>query len=241
MPDFEYEKKVWKRDFKFVAGVDEVGRGAWAGPVVAGAVVWPALASARSHLADSVKINDSKKLNVKQREIAEAWIKKNCLAWGIGEVSASTIDKIGIVKATERAFRRALAQCNARLVSNISNGSNFSNIRRVDFLLIDAFYIPYVRGLRRKNQLAIVKGDEKSISVASASIIAKVYRDKLMVRHARPGLARPGTGRHLAKLGRYGWERNKGYGTKEHQEAIAKHGLSRLHRKSFVPQKLLKD
>jgi len=112
-------------------------------------------------------INDSKKLTSKQREAADKWIRKNALSFGIGEASVAQINKFGIKKATEIAFRRSI--------------HSISQYHNIDFLLIDAFYIPYVRGLRRKNQKAIVKGDSLSISIAAASIIAKVYRDKLML------------------------------------------------------------
>ena len=93
----------------------------------------------------------------------------------------------------------------------------------IDYLLIDAFYIPYVKGLRRKNQLAIVKGDTKSISIAAASIVAKVYRDKLMTALAKE-----------KGYKKYKWHKNKGYGTKEHRQAIKRYGITKLHRKKFV-------
>lgn len=206
-PNFSYEKRVWKKGFKFVAGADEVGRGAFAGPVVAAAVVWPSRNGRTLEALEKIGqigINDSKKLSAKKREELAGFIKKNCHAWGVGEASVATINKLGIVKATQIAFRKALQKCGT-----------------VDFLLVDAFYVRYARGLRRKNQLAIIKGDGKSISIASASIVAKVYRDNLMVTLGK-------------KHKDYAWHKNAGYGTKEHQEAIKKHGLTRLHRKMFV-------
>jgi ribonuclease HII len=220
-PTFKYEEKVWRRDFRFVAGADEVGRGALAGPIVAGAVVFD---SARPGLAEveAVGIDDSKRLTKIKREELDRFIKKNCLAWGIGEVPVAFINRRGIVAATRCAFRRAIVECNRKLTLDSRHWT-------VDFLLVDAFYIPYVKGLRRKNQLAIVKGDQKSLSIAAASIVAKVYRDKLMVSLARC---------HLERLGMYGWERNKGYGTREHQTAIRRWGPTRLHRKLFI-RKLL--
>ncbi|OGY08731.1 MAG: ribonuclease HII [Candidatus Blackburnbacteria bacterium RIFCSPHIGHO2_01_FULL_43_15b] len=214
LPDFSYEKKVWRKGFRFVAGADEVGRGAFAGPLVAAAVVFPSsrvmreISPRRLVEMTAVRIDDSKKLTAKQREKAAEWVKKNALAWGVGEVNVATINRLGIVKATQIAFRKAIKQCG-----------------NVDFLLVDAFYVPYTKGLRRKNQLAIIKGDEKSISIAAASIIAKVYRDNLMSSLARSDLAR---------LGAYRWDKNKGYGTRDHREAIRKHGITRLHRKLFV-------
>lgn len=239
LPDFRYEKAPWKAGFNYVGGIDEVGRGSFAGPVVAGCVVFsnskrvlplgsptafpPAnkrdgLASfvppasrhpfaIETHPSGACLINDSKKLNARQREAADKWIRKNALAFGIGQASVSQINRLGIKKATEIAFRKAIK----------------NSTRGVEFLLIDAFFIPYVKGLRRKNQKAIVKGDEKSISIAAASIIAKVYRDKLM--------ADLGKKRQFKK---YKWDENKGYGTLAHRRAILKYGISRHHRRQFV-------
>lgn len=224
LPNFSYEKKLWKRGFGFVAGADEVGRGALAGPVVGTAVVFLRFANLQALNYSNIRINDSKKLSAKQREKASKWIKRHSLAWGIGEVSVAVINKLGIAKATKMAFRKAIAKCNNRLQSTgyslRHKKAVVSSQKAVDFLLIDAFYLPYTKNLRRKNQLAIIKGDQKSTSIAAASIIAKVYRDKLMVELSR-------------KYRRYGWNKNKGYGTKEHQEAIKKWGITRLHRKEF--------
>jgi len=204
-----------------------------AGPVVAGAVIFvPKSSKNRSVQGVALKgvvnradlgviINDSKKLGPAQRRKADSWIKENCLGWGIGEAPVSFINKHGIVSATRLAFRRAITECNRKLTLD-------SRHRIVDFLLVDAFYVPYTRGLRRKNQLAIIKGDQKSISIAAASIIAKVYRDNLM-----SSLARYQTVSGFAGS-KYGWERNKGYGTREHQTAIRRWGPTRLHRKRFV-------
>jgi ribonuclease HII len=200
-PNFRFERELWKKDYKLVAGVDEVGRGSFAGPVVAGCVVF----APSSHIPQDIRVDDSKKLTPRQREKAEVWIKKNVLAWGVGEASTSLINRIGMGKATKVAFRKAIKSTNSKL----------------DFLLIDAFYIPYVAGLRRKNQKAIIDGDEKSITIGAASIIAKVYRDKLMKKLAR-------------KYPKYGWGRNKGYGTRQHLTAIRKYGITRYHRKVFV-------
>ena len=202
-PDFSYEKKLWKKSFRHVAGCDEVGRGCFAGPVVAGCVIFSK--SVKKGLA--VKINDSKKMTANQREKASYWIKRNASGYGIGKASVSEINKHGIKKASETAFRRAIKNTN----------------KRVDFLLIDAFYLPYVKNLKRKNQLAIVRGDGASFSIASASIIAKVYRDKLMQRLGE-----------AAGFKRFGWGRNKGYGTRKHQRAILNYGITRHHRKQFV-------
>lgn len=215
-----------------MVGADEVGRGALAGPLVAATVIFEQKSTINHAVqgqafkrlvnrADSrVVINDSKKLSAKQRGKAEKWIKKNCLAWGIGVVSVSEINRLGMAKASKMVFRRAIVQCNLKLVLQ-------GLTLQIQFLLIDAFYVPYTRGIKRKNQLAVVRGDEKSFSIAAASIIAKVYRDSLMWDMSK-------------KHKNYKWDQNKGYGTREHQEAIQKYGITRLHRKMFV-RKLLEQ
>jgi ribonuclease HII len=204
LPDFSNEHKLHKQGYKLIAGVDEVGRGCFAGAVVAAAV---AFAPNSNKFSKRIIINDSKKLSEKQREVADKWIRKNAISFGIGQASVAQINRLGIKKATEIAFRKAVKNCNIQ----------------IDYLLIDAFYIPYVKGLRRKNQKAIIKGDTKSISIAAASIVAKVYRDKLMTALSKKAMYR-----------KYKWHKNKGYGTEEHQEMIRKHGTSNLHRKQFV-------
>ncbi len=200
-PDFSFEKRLWKK-FPIVIGVDEVGRGALAGPVVAGAV-------ALKNINIPVKIDDSKKLNAKQREIADKWIRKNCLAFGIGKSPVSVINKYGIVKATEIAFRKAIRSLLVKIE------------KEKTYLLVDAFYIKYVKGIGLKNQKAIIKGDQKSITIASASIIAKVYRDKLMQNLS-------------LKYKKYGWEKNKGYGTKKHRLCLQRYGETVYHRSLFI-------
>lgn len=225
LPDFYFEKQLWERGLNAVGGVDEVGRGCFAGPVVSGCVVFSRTEEFLHPL--SVVVNDSKLLSAKQREIASDWILENCLTWGIGVGSVAKINKIGIVKATNFAFRSAVKDAQAKIN------------RKMDYLLIDAFYIPLIRGFRvprkrwgrcttnnlpsRANQMAIVKGDTKSLSIASASIIAKVYRDRLMT-----GLA----GQLCYR--KYHWDRNKGYGTGDHRQAIVNFGISKHHRKQFV-------
>ena len=228
-PSFAYERKLHKKGYKIIAGVDEVGRGCFAGPVVAGCVVFPAglvvnggVLSRNSPKSThegtpalglpvarhpSILINDSKKLSPKRREIADRWIRKNALAFGIGQASVAQINRLGIKKASEIAFRKAIKDTGIE----------------INYLLIDAFYIPYIKGLRRKNQKPIIKGDTKSISIAAASIVAKVYRDKLMTDLGKK-----------SKYRKYKWTKNKGYGTLDHREAIKKHGTTRQHRKQFV-------
>ena len=227
-PTFFFERKLWKNGFGQIAGVDEVGRGCFAGPVVAAALAFAPMTKAKWLMLNGVRIDDSKKLKPREREIASAWIKKNALSWGIGEVSVGLINRMGIGQATKVAFRSAVIDANRRLQTKgygLRKGNRFntkvSRRKAVDFLLIDAFFIPHVRGLRRKNQKAIIKGDEKSISIAAASIVAKVYRDKLMRKLSH-------------KYPQYGWGRNKGYGTRLHREAILKYGVTEYHRKDFV-------
>lgn len=227
-PSFYFERRLWKKGYRVVAGVDEVGRGCFAGPIVAAAVAFAPMANGKWLMVnkEGIKINDSKKLTPRQRERANKWIKENALTWGIGEAPASLINRIDMAKATKKAFRKAISKARKRLG------------RKIDFLLIDAFFVPYVPGLptrRRKDkkgrfrkypkgrQLAIVNGDEKSLTIGAASIIAKVYRDKMMTNLSKQ-----------SKYKVYGWGRNKGYGTKEHQKAIKKEGITRYHRKAFV-------
>lgn len=204
-PDFVFENRLHRQGYYLVAGVDEVGRGCFAGPVVAGCVVFDRKMCKLEKIP--VRIDDSKKLSSKRREIADEWIRKNAKGVGIGMASVSRINRLGIKKATEIAFRKAIKNCDVQ----------------IDYLLIDAFYIPYVKGLRRRNQKAIIHGDTKSISIAAASIVAKVHRDKLMTELG-----------NKAKYKKYGWGRNKGYGTKEHRNSILKYGISHFHRKLFV-------
>ena len=172
LPDFSFEKELWNKGYQMIGGLDEVGRGCFAGPVVAGCVVFSkqtfdTFKGGSLQGGRTISIDDSKKLRPHQRDLADEWIRQSCLTWGIGEVAVSLINRIGMGKATKVAFRLAVSDANRRLQSS------------VDFLLIDAFYIPFVRGLSRKNQLAIVDGDAKSFSIAAASIIAKVHRDNL--------------------------------------------------------------
>ncbi len=209
MIGFQYERAHWERGL-MVAGADEVGRGALAGPVVAATVVFAPFnfkIPDRVSLVrdDSVRIDDSKQLTRLEREVADKWIRGNCLTFGIGEGSVAEINKFGIVLATNMAYRRAIAQMS----------------HQTSHLLVDAFYIPYLRGIPRTRQTAIVKGDSVSFSIAAASIIAKVYRDELMHRLA-------------CEHEQYYWGSNVGYGTKAHRDAIALYGLTPHHRSLFV-------
>lgn len=194
-PTLNIEKKLWNLGYHYIAGLDEVGRGSFAGPVVVGAVIFP------KDIILPEGIADSKLLKPRQREKLELRIKNLAISWSIAEISVSVINKVGIGKATQMAFRKA--------IKNLEKSP--------DFVLIDAFYIKH---LNRKRQKPIKDGDKVCASISAASIIAKVYRDKLMKKLAK-------------KYPKYGFSKHKGYGTKAHQEAIRRYGLSRIHRKSF--------
>jgi ribonuclease HII len=222
LPDFSYERQLWEIGMEHVAGIDEVGRGCFAGPLFAGCVVFPNDLTIRKIEAEEIYINDSKQLKPNQRRSISKWIKANCVTWGVGEVSVSQINRLGMTRATATAFRRALSKAREKSKA------------RIEYLLIDAFYVPYTRDYPisknikeifdfNSRQLAIKKGDAKSISIAAASIIAKVERDKRMLRLSK---------REKYKI--YGWGRNKGYGTKEHRQAIKRYGITKMHRKQFV-------
>jgi ribonuclease HII len=222
-PNFNHEISLWEK-YELVGGVDEVGRGAFAGPVVSACVLFdPAIARKKIEVA----IDDSKKLHPEIREEASYWIKENALTWGIGSASAAMINRLGIVKATHTSMRRAIKDANRKLTKGI------------EYLLLDAFYLPFLKGIPSKSknsdkgtnlrQLAIIKGDGISKSIAAASIIAKVYRDAIMVDMSKHYI-----------FNCYGWEKNKGYGTKSHLNALHKFGITKQHRKKFVKTHMAK-
>lgn len=214
-PTFKEERKLWKKGYRYVVGLDEVGRGAFAGPVVVGAVVFnkdtPYQQRTRSILAE---INDSKLLKPLKRQRLTEEIKKNSVQALVTSISIAIINKQGIGQATKMAFRKILRQLQQKL-----KGEKL-------FILIDGFHVKYIKGIGLKNQKAIIKGDRKSITIAAASIIAKVYRDGLMKTLGK-------------KYPQYRLGKNKGYGTKQHQKALKKYGLTKVHRKSFNLSKYL--
>lgn len=200
-----YEKEctrtnnLWKYErensrFSHICGIDEVGRGPFAGPVVAGAVILP---------ADSglLYINDSKKLSEKKREELYEKIMEEAISVGIGCIGPQRIDEINILQATYEAMRQAVGQLTVE----------------PDLLLNDAVVIP---GLDME-QIPIIKGDTKSISIGAASIVAKVTRDRMMEQYE-------------SLFPEYGFSSNKGYGTQSHIEAIKKYGMTPIHRRSFI-------
>lgn len=180
--------------YSYICGIDEVGRGPLAGPVVAGAVILP-------KDCDILYINDSKQLSEKKREELYDVIMEKAVATGLGFASPERIDEINILQATYEAMREA--------VSKLSPAP--------DLLLNDAVTIP---GVDIK-QVPIIKGDAKSISIAAASIIAKVTRDRMMVQYAQV-------------FPEYDFAGNKGYGSASHIEALKKYGPTPIHRKSFI-------
>jgi len=194
-PTLDFEKELWGKGYKFVCGLDEVGRGSFAGPVAVGAVIFPKGFPMIDGLADS------KLLKPTSRAKLATTIKSNAISWAVAEIGISKINRFGIGKATQMAFRKAL-----RLLP-----------KQAEYVLVDAFYIKH---LNRKKQQAVKKGDSICASIAAASIIAKVHRDHLMKKLHK-------------KYPKYGLAKNKGYGTKFHQEAIREYGLTRIHRRSF--------
>lgn len=203
-PSFEEERRLWTLNIDLVIGIDEVGRGAFAGPIVAAGVVYKP-----NFKHKFLKyINDSKLLKPKRREELDLEIKHYSLFFDIQTIDVSYINKYGIGRANIAVFRKVL--------KNMAKNFNDSN----HFILIDGFHGKYLPGGIKK-QKAIIKGDRKSLSIASASIIAKVYRDNLM-REAS------------LRFPNYNFKQNKGYGTLEHRNAINKFGASQFHRISFL-------
>ena len=190
MKSFEKEHA----SYSCICGIDEVGRGPLAGPVVAGAVILP-------KDCDILYLNDSKQLSEKKREELYDVIMEKAVSTGLGFVSPERIDQINILQATYEAMREAIAKLSPQ----------------PDLLLNDAVTIPKV-AIR---QVPIIKGDAKSISIAAASIIAKVTRDRLMVQYD-------------SVFPEYGFASNKGYGAAAHIEALRKYGPTPIHRRSFI-------
>lgn len=192
----DFEEAARGRGYQFIAGVDEVGRGALAGPVVAAAVILKP-----SHPLP-VGLNDSKQLSKLQRERIEQELREGALGIGIGAVEPDEIDRINILQATKRAMLLALAEINPS----------------ADYVLIDALKLDECS----LPQQAIIRGDAVSASIAAASIVAKVYRDRLMRDYE-------------AQYPGYGFAQHVGYGTSAHLAALAERGVCRLHRHSFRP------
>ena len=194
----QFETELCGDEVQYIAGVDEAGRGPLAGPVVAAAVVMP-------RDFDVPGIDDSKKLTEKKREVLYEIIRASALAWGIGIVDHKRIDEINILQATKEAMRQAVAEVSEKMDRQ---GKRLEHII-FDAMTIEEIPIP---------QTNVVKGDSKSLSVAAASILAKVTRDRMMKEFA-------------VKYPGYGFEKNKGYGTKAHYEGLRIYGMCPIHRK----------
>ena len=196
----QFEQALWQAGRQAVAGVDEAGRGALAGPVVAAAVILPAHPDALAPLVG--RVDDSKRLTPRQRERLFDEVNRRALAVGVGRCEASEIDCLGIVPATRRAMSLALAALTLP----------------PDYILLDYLTLPGISCPQR----GIPHGDALSLSIAAASIVAKVTRDRWMVEQARV-------------YGEYGFDLHKGYGTASHREALERLGPCAQHRLSFAP------
>lgn len=190
----DFEKQAIADGYKFVAGVDEVGRGCLAGAVVAAAVI---LDLSKPIIEG---LDDSKKLTAKRRDALDALIRENAVCFAVAQIEAEEIDRINILQATKKAMTAAVGRLNPA----------------ADFLLIDAVQLKEID----LPQKAITRGDQISASIAAASIVAKVYRDRLMCEMDKIYPA-------------YGFAKHAGYGTKAHFAALREHGATALHRKTF--------
>jgi len=197
MKEFEYKYS----DYKYICGIDEAGRGPLAGPVVAAAVILP-------KDTEILYLNDSKKLSEKKRNLLYDEIISKAISFGVGIAGVEDIEKLNILGATYKAMREAISKLSAV----------------PDILLNDAVIIPELEQIK---QVGIIKGDAKSISIAAASIIAKVTRDRSMIDYDK-------------EFPKYGFAKHKGYGTKAHIEAIRENGMCKIHRKGFVKSALSK-
>ena len=200
-PNNRQEKRLLKNGFALIAGIDEVGKGAWAGPIVAAAVI----------LNPKIRIKgikDSKLLRAPDRKILFNQIVESAIAWATAAVSQTEIDRLGIKQANILVIQKALKKMRPQ----------------PDYLLIDAIKIDY----QNLPSSAIIDGDYKITSVAAASIIAKVTRDKMMDELAE-------------KYPAYGFKQHKGYGTSHHFQMIVEHGICQLHRKTWQPMRYFLD
>ena len=198
----KYERELASEGVSFVAGVDEVGRGPLAGPVVTAAVILPAD-------FDVLGVDDSKKLSDRKRREMDVLIREKALAYGFGMRDNETIDRINILNATKEAMRDAIDEAASMLL--LKHGQKLQHVL-IDAVRLDDLEYP---------ETPIVKGDQRSVSIAAASIIAKVKRDDMMIAYASryPG---------------YAFEKNKGYGTRAHYEGIRENGITPIHRRSFL-------
>ena len=203
-PDLAYERIFWRDGYYHVGGIDEAGRGAWAGPVFVAVVV---LSDNDSNSMFLGNVRDSKQMTPTQRDKWRPLIQSYCLDWGVDYATNDEIDSLGIVPATRLAAQRALQKL------------SFAP----DALLLDYLTLPEIP----ISQTAMVKGDQKSLSIAAASVLAKTERDIFMRKmdEAYPG---------------YSFQSNKGYGTHAHQQGLITQGVCRIHRVSFKPVMTIK-
>lgn len=195
---YQYEKELYQQNIHYIGGVDEVGRGPLIGPVVAACCVLP-----KDFVLEG--LTDSKKLTEKKREQFYPYIIEHCIAYGVGIVSPETIDEINIYEATKLAMKQAIEEVQKKLP--------------LEHVLIDAMKLDL-----NIPSTSIIKGDAKSISIAAASVIAKITRDHMMIELDQ-------------KYPMYGYKNHKGYPTKKHIEAIHKYGLIEGYRKTYGPVK----
>ncbi len=199
-PSFNHEKPFWNKN-QLVIGIDEVGRGALAGPITVAGVIFPPHFNSQK----ISQVNDSKKLSPNTRLKLAPLIKKHALHYTVKSSSHKIIDQSGIIYALHKTMHTTL-----------------KHLPQANHLLLDGLSLPDSSDYPQKtHQTAIKKGDQISLSIAAASILAKVHRDSLMQKHHQ-------------KHPHYHWHSNKGYGTKQHIDSLKKHGLSSLHRKTFI-------
>lgn len=199
-PTLEYETALWEQGFIAVAGIDEAGRGCWAGPVTAGAVILPK----DPEIAEVLKgARDSKLMTAAERDVLFERIPASVSHWAVAAADNTEIDRLGILNATKLAMKRALDKLGVK-----------PDHLLIDYIRLNDVTIP---------QIGIKHGDMLSLSIACASIMAKVTRDRWMCETA------------AAQFPEYGFDAHKGYGTKQHQEALQKYGPCPLHRMSFRP------
>lgn len=218
--NLKYEKELYDKGIRFIAGIDEVGRGPLAGPVIAAAVIlnldeiFKYLYSNSEEINNDVslsklgqynEINDSKKVAKGKRNILSNFIKQNAVSYFISTISNEIIDELGIAEATQKAFEETF----------------YGLKQKPEFVLIDAFKIKTVDS---NMQLNIIKGDALSMSIGAASIVAKVYRDNVMDEMHK-------------KYPKYAFDKHKGYGTAQHLKLLQEFGACDIHRKSFEPVK----
>ena len=198
-PDLSLESALWANHLEYIAGIDEAGRGAWAGPVTAAAVILPC----DLHIIEIFNgVRDSKQLSPVKRGLLAPLIKRHALAWGVGFADNIEIDQYGIIFATQLAMMRAITTLSSK----------------PEHLLIDALFLPEVETA----QTSLIKGDQRSLSIAAASILAKTARDAWMIEIQEEYPA-------------YRFDRHKGYGTRLHQEQLHAEGACPLHRRTYQP------